>query len=379
MRSCNDRITSYVAFKRAVETSAVTAKLVRRHVKTILPVIRESVFFGPIALVVAILAAPPASANDEAVSRVRTASLSSIAIYPERSAAASVVSDNEGRISAEIAARVTEITVRVGDVVEAGTPIARLDCQDYSNARKESQASLAAIDARLKLAERRLTRTERLARQRNASEESLDERRAELDALRADRRAAETRLEMTYTSEGRCAVRSPFRALVLERTAAVGEYASTGTPLVSLIDIERLEVSAQVPVQDVALLKTEHGVSFKHDEQSYPLQVRTIVAAVDTQTRTQEVRLAFKSETALPGTAGRLVWRDPRSHVDPGLLVRRNGTLGIFAVKGSRARFIPVPTAQVGRPSPVELDPDTAIVIEGYLALRDDAVITVDD
>ncbi len=86
---------------------------------------------------------------------VKTARISEVAIYPERSAPAAVVSLNESVISARIAARVDELSVRVGDIVEKGGDLAKLDCSDYELAYRESVARLEALQTRRDYAKRR--------------------------------------------------------------------------------------------------------------------------------------------------------------------------------------------------------------------------------
>ncbi|MFB3090638.1 MAG: biotin/lipoyl-binding protein, partial [Gammaproteobacteria bacterium] len=79
---------------------------------------------------------------------VKTAKISEVAIYPERSAPATVVSLNESIISARITARVDEISVRVGDIVEKGGVLARLDCEDYVLSHRESVARREALETK---------------------------------------------------------------------------------------------------------------------------------------------------------------------------------------------------------------------------------------
>ena len=99
-------------------------------------------------------------AEDKAADKitVKAAKISEIAIYPEHSAPASIISLNESVISAQIAARVDALSIRVGDIVEKGDVLAQLDCTDYVLSRRESIARLQAFETRQDLAKRRLER-----------------------------------------------------------------------------------------------------------------------------------------------------------------------------------------------------------------------------
>jgi RND family efflux transporter MFP subunit len=317
----------------------------------------------------AALAAWPAFGVEPA--SVRTAPMAEVAIYPQRSAPATVVSLNDARISAQLDARVVEIPVKVGDTVEAGTVLARLDCADFETMHARRTAGLEAIDARLMLAKRRVERTGKLVDRQSAAEDLFDERRADVAVLEADRKSALKALQQARTDVTRCELTSPFKAVILERLSAVGDFASKGTPLVRILDLENIEISAQVATADTAPLSAAGEVFFVHAEQRYPVEIRTVLPTVNTQTRNREVRLLFSAQSALPGAAGELVWTDSRPHVPGELLVRRGEAFGVFAEVGGIARFIEVPAAQPGRASLAPIPGDTHVVIEGYFSLQD--------
>ncbi len=301
---------------------------------------------------------------------VKTARLQDLAVYLWKSAPATVVSLNDTAVSAQIKARVDDIAVKVGDVVEAGAALVRLDCTDYRIIRQQVEAEIGALDARIQLAERRLQRTRKLEQQQTASEELLDQREADLAVLHAQRRGATSQLESATINVSRCTVRSPYRAVITSRLAAVGEFADVGTRLVEMMDVERLEVSAQVPVPDIGGMEQAVEIYFEDKASRYALTLRTVTPAVNTRTRNREVRLLFDSETALPGAAGKLTWRDSQPHVSARLLVRRGNDFGIFINNTGKARFHVIPDAQQGRNAPVDLPPDTVVVTEGHYGLE---------
>ncbi|NNL99690.1 MAG: efflux RND transporter periplasmic adaptor subunit [Gammaproteobacteria bacterium] len=318
----------------------------------------------------------PGLAADPA--QVKTAAVGEVAIFPERSAPATVVSLNEARIASQLAARVTELPVKVGDVVDAGATLVRLECDDYTLRAGERGAQLNALDARLALAQRRVERTRELRDKRSAAEDLFDERLADVAVLKAERAAAGNALAMARTDAARCEIKSPFRALVLERQAAVGDYAQPGTGLLRILDLDNIEVSAEVPVDDVRQLELVEGMVLETTLGRYPVRMRRVVAAVNTAARNQEVRLEFTDTSALAGSAGQLKWRDVRPHIPSELLVRRGEQFGVFADEAGVARFKALPGAQPGRVNPTEFRPSTRLVIEGQYSLQDaDPIATV--
>ena len=318
-----------------------------------------------------LLLAFPALPAAQTAAAVKTERLAAVAIYPQKSAPATVVSLNNSMLSAQIKARVDEISVRVGEIVKAGSVLARLDCTYYHLAREETKARTASLQARIGLAQRRLARTRQLIRRQTVSRELLDEREADLSALQADHQGALSSLKKAETDVSHCVIKSPYHAVITARLSSEGEFAKEGTKLVEVMDIERLEVVAQVPVGDVMQVNDSEALYFEDSTGPYPVRVRTTVAAINTRTRNQEVRLLFDNRAALPGTAGKLVWNDARPHVPGSLLVRRNGNFGIFLAEQGKARFNVIPDAQPGRPIPVDLPADALLVTQGHHGLKD--------
>jgi RND family efflux transporter MFP subunit len=303
--------------------------------------------------------------------KVNTATIADIAIYPERSAPATVISLNESTVSARITSQVDELPVRVGDVVEAGGLLAKLDCSDYQLASRASRSKISAFMAQIELAKHRLERTKKLTLKQSISEEILDERKSELAVLNADIRGARADLDLAKVNESRCIVSSPFRALVIERSSAVGQFTNIGTALVKIMDIEQLELSAQVFNHDSQQITNSDELIFEHSGKRYPVKLRTVIPIINTETRNREVRLLFKNDPALAGAAGKLLWRDKRAHIPGEFIVRRNDKLGVFSIEDNVAHFISIPSAQAGRASPTTLPIDTPLVIEGHFSLKD--------
>lgn len=331
--------------------------------------------FTPFILLTGLLVYLPAFADTHTV---KVNALSDIASYPERSAPATVISLNETTISAELSARIKKLNIYVGDKVEKDQIIATLDCRDYTLAKREAIARTEALNARITLAEKRLKRAKQLREKQTLAEEILDERESELNVNLADKSALKATIEQARTRESRCNIKAPFSGVVIERHASVGEYATPGTALVTIIDTNNLEISAQLYSADAETLNSQNKLSFRDANNRYALQVKHVLPLINSQTRNREIRLNFISTTATIGTAGLLVWQDTRAHVAPQLLVKRNGQLGIFYLENNLARFLVIPDAQAGQSNPVNLTPETEIIIEGQYSLEDGMSVEIE-
>ena len=303
--------------------------------------------------------------------RVRTAPLSQLAIYPESAAPAVVVSLNNSPIAAQVEALVLDVPVRVGDAVKAGAVLVQLSCRDFDLERARLLGERQATQARLDLSQWQLKQAETLAQQQTLPEEQVQEKRSQLAVLRGDIAAHAARIETTERQINHCTVKAPFAGVVTERLLAVGQFAAKGTPLVRLLDTSHPEVSAQVASSETSALQKADALVFEHHGTTYPLQLRSVLPTIRTETGTQEVRLDFIDRKAETGAAGRLLWRNTIRHVQPEFLVKRGEQLGVFVNQNGHAHFQVLPDAQSGRPAAISLPADSQIIITGQFALQD--------
>ena len=332
--------------------------------------------FLTVLLPVLLLAMPLAVQAQNAVA-VKVERIGDLAIYPWRAAPATVVSLNNTAVATQVGARINHIAVRVADIVEPGSVLARLDCTDFELAMQQGEARLASLQARIKLAERRLSRTETLADKQTVSEELLDQREADLAVLRAEYQGALAQLDRAKLDVSRCVIVSPYRAVISARIGSVGEFAEKGTRVLEIVDIEQLEISAQVPVTVIAQVATVKNLYFEDSTGRYDVALRAVTPTVNTRTRNREVRLLFKNLAAFPGAAGKLIWRDNRPHIAARLLVQRQDDLGVFVVDKGQARFHALAGARQGRAAPTTLPQGTAVITEGQHGLQDGEAVKV--
>lgn len=323
-----------------------------------------------------LLLAPPGLGADDAIP-VKAVRLAEVAVHPHRFAPATVVSLNNTALATQVSARIDAIMVRVADVVEPGRVLARLNCMDFELAKKQAEAQSVALQARIELAQRRLSRTGKLVKKQTVAQELLDEREADLAVLRADYQGALARLEQSGLDVSRCAVVSPYKAVITARVGSVGEFAAKGTRLFDIVDIEQLEISAQLPAMDVAQVTELKDLYFEDSTGRYDVELRAVTPTINARTRNREARLLFRDAAALPGAAGKLTWRDHRPHISARLLVRRQDELGVFIVTGGQARFHALPDAQPGRAAPTTLPSDTLLITEGQYNLNDAEAVRV--
>lgn len=303
--------------------------------------------------------------------QVTTQPLQELVIYPETRLAATAQSLNDSRLSAEVSAPVRQIAVRVGDIVDTGSLLVRLDAATFELVLQQEEARLRSLEARHALAEFQARRYADLAKQNAISDELRRQRDAEAASLKADIDAQRAIIQQARLTLAKCDVRAPFRAVIAERMVGEGELASPGTPLLRLYDAEQMELVAKVQAADAEALGAAPAVVFEAAGKRFAATVRTISEAYDPVERSREARFTFPGEKPLPGTAGIVIWKTAIPFVKPDLVVRRSAGLGVFIADAGVARFILLPEAREGRPAAVTLPENTRLIVDGRYTVRD--------
>ena len=323
------------------------------------------------------------TAASAAPAAVQVQPLAQVALRPERQASAQVVARNEARLAAEVGGVLQRWSADVGQPVRAGQELARLDANDLQLARDRARAARDAARARLELVQMQLRRARELQAQGFLSPEALNARETELALQSAELASAEAALQTAERQLAKAVIRAPFAGTVTQRLAQQGETVAPGAVLFVLAQTDGVELQAALSPAEVAELRAGAQPRFEADDgQVRAARLLRAVPTVVPSTRLQTVRLALQGAALPPGTAGLLRWAAPQPHVPAALLVRRGAQLGVFIVEGAgsaaRARFVPLPDAQEGRPAPAAGLPDGArLVVRGQQALRDGQPVTL--
>ena len=323
-----------------------------------------------IALVI-LLAAPAAQGQV----RVEVAPLSDVVVPREHRVPAEVLPLNDSLLSAEVNAVVREIGADVGARVAAGDLLIALEETDFELQLRAAEASLAAARSRLAEAEAKRDRAARLGDSQYVSEDELLTRETAVAVSQADIRNAEARVAIARRDLEKCRIVAPFDGVVQERRAQVGAYVTVGSPLLRLVQTDRLELAAEIPVGLGAGLAEAANAEFHSQGARWPVRLSRLSEVVATERRARLARFEFTGAAPAPGRSGQVVWASARGQLPARLVSRRDGVLGVFLFRDGRAVFTALPQAEEGRPVSVELPVDSLIIMQGQDRLQDgDAV-----
>lgn len=198
--------------------------------------------------------------------------------------------------------RVTRVLVELGQTVARGAPIAEVYSPEVAQARAaylNAKADVEAGDARVR-------RTERLATLGSASQQELEQVRAEHVRHETELREAAARLTLLGIDLSRLAdahadtaastmrVVAPQAGVILQRPAITGMTVESATVLATIADLSPVWIMADVYERDFAAIAT--GASATVTAAAYPGlewhgRVTYISPEVRPETRTAQVRI----------------------------------------------------------------------------------------
>lgn len=213
-------------------------------------------------------------------------------------------------ISSRIMARIVNIAVRAGDDVSKDQLLLELERSDLESRHRQASEQLSAVAARLTEATQNLDRARQLYDKDLVAAATLDEARANHDALTADLAQAmqsvkEAEIAISFTE-----IRSPIDGRVVERFAEPGDTATPGVKLLSLYNPLTMRIEAAVR-ESLALplqLGQELRVEVPSTESVLTAYIEELVPAADPGSRSFTVRAQIDyGGQLLPGMYARML------------------------------------------------------------------------
>ncbi len=228
--------------------------------------------------------------------------------------AAGRIEGDEVRVSAEVSARVDSVAVNEGDTVTTGQLLVELDSSRLKNQYNAASARQKQAEAQLEYVQQEYRRHETLLRRDQVSTQQYEKVRSEYLSARAELQTSRAKLDQAENDLEDVRIKSPLSGHLLARFVEPGEWAGVGTPLVEIVDLEKLYMKVYVPGPLVG--KLSHGASAKIYTDAYPDepfsgQIRRISDRAEftprtVETREERPRLVFAVEIAIDNPAGRL-------------------------------------------------------------------------
>jgi membrane fusion protein (multidrug efflux system) len=146
------------------------------------------------------------------------------------------------------------LAVAEGERVAAGQTLGRIELSELAGRVAERSALVESARATLAQAERQHQSNERLAAQQFISGVALDNSRAAVETARAALLAANASADVVKAGLRDGALVAPIAGIVAKRQALPGEKLAAEQPVLTIVDIARLELAGAVGTHEVARL-----------------------------------------------------------------------------------------------------------------------------
>lgn len=285
----------------------------------------------------------------------------------------------EAIISAEIEGRAEEVRHDLGDLVNPGEILVRINDEEqrYQVAQSEAQLRQSLerlglktdkerlLDAReapdvrraqaeLNEADQRLQRVRSLVDQNIGAKSELDQANARAQAMKAayDSTINQTRnlmqeverfkaiLDLQRKKLRDTTVKAPFRAYVKERQVTVGQFLRANTPLFVLVKTDPIRLRVEIPERMAPWIKLNQEVAINveaFEKRKFQGKIWRISPTVDQNKRTfvAEVLVANSAGELKPGSYARA--HVPTSHTEKVTVLPQRA---VYYIMGSNKAFV---------------------------------------
>jgi RND family efflux transporter MFP subunit len=186
-----------------------------------------------------------------------------------------VHSQSAPTLAAEVSGRITAVLADTGDRIEVGQLLAETDTSTLLLQQQAAQAAVERLLVHVANGEKRVERLQTLSDRNLSSQTQLDDAREQLEAYRADHRAAVAQLAIVEDSLTKSRVVAPVSGVIQRRLIATGDFVSRGQPLFEITRPERLQ--AWLPYPETVALSIRIGQTAKIHS---PLTPGTAVSGV---------------------------------------------------------------------------------------------------
>ncbi|MBW1884900.1 MAG: efflux RND transporter periplasmic adaptor subunit [Deltaproteobacteria bacterium] len=214
-------------------------------------------------------------------------------------------------ISAEVAGRVTQLSVDEGGAVERGATVIEIDPERRQLDLAASRARLAQARASYRQEQSQADRIRKLRTERIKSQQQLEEAETALLVARSDLQVEEAAVGVAQRALADASVTAPFAGLVARRSVQLGEFVQLGTELFELVSLDSLEAIFSLTELDSERVRLGQRVEVRvgaFEDRVFDGVVTFVSPTIDPETRTLRIKAAIDNTDGLlrPGLFARM-------------------------------------------------------------------------
>lgn len=196
-------------------------------------------------------------------------------------------------VKSQASGEVLTVEVNLGDEVERGDLLVRIDPRDVRNAFEQAEADLEVAQARSTIAQRQLERTSALHESAIVTEDEYEAAVLEAANAKASLIKARTNLQLASERLNDVAVAAPISGTIVEKTVEQGQIITSakevtgGTILLRMADLNEVQVRTLVDETDIGAI--EPGLPASIRVEAYPdREFQGVVLQIEPQAVVQQ-------------------------------------------------------------------------------------------
>jgi len=173
------------------------------------------------------------------------------------------------QVGSQVSGNIQKLFADFNSEVKAGQTVAQIDPALFQAAVTQAEGDLATAQAALELAKLNATRTETLFKQKNSSQQDLDQATAALHQAEGNVKIKQGALDKAKADLDHCTITSPIDGVVISRNVDVGQTvaASLQAPVIFAIanDLTKMQIDSNVAEADIGAISVDQDVDFTVD------------------------------------------------------------------------------------------------------------------
>ncbi len=191
----------------------------------------------------------------------------------------------------------------VGVNVTKGQAIAQLDSREFEFQLSEKQAQLRQQQANTVYLQKQLKRLKSLLSNNSTARIEYDRTERDLSIAEDELISLKVQMKRIELAIDKTTIKAPFEGRINRRMAQQGEYITSGTVLVQMVDPLALDISIAAPLSVAPYLEREDKMLVKWNDNLVSLPVRTWSPSGDRASRSFNVRLDASNLDLMSGNA----------------------------------------------------------------------------
>ena len=166
-------------------------------------------------------------------------------------------------LAAEVTGRITKLDVKEKEHVKAGQTLAELDVKEQRAALAEATSRVRESDADIAYFKRERGRSEQLFAQNVVAQAALDKSVHDSDNAERRRGSLLASVARLKTEVEKSAAVAPIDGTITHRFVDQGEFVNAGAPLVTVADLSKLRIEAEVGEFDAGRVRVGAAVTIR--------------------------------------------------------------------------------------------------------------------